>query len=78
MNIFFYYLDTVSLPPHVYILSKGKNVTILGFLLSLITYISLLYITIKNILQLYNKEYKSIIYSESQELNTLKLNSSDF
>ena len=78
MNIFFYYLDTVSLPPHVYILSKGKNVTILGFLLSLITYISLLYVTIKNILQLYNKEYKSIIYSESQELNTLKLNSSDF
>ena len=60
MNFLFEHLDIVSLPPHLFILNKGKNVTMFGFLLSIITYISLLYVTIKNFLKLHNKEYKSV------------------
>ena len=78
MNFLFQYLDIVSLPPHVFILNKGKNTTIFGILLSILTYISLLYVTIKNFLLLHNKEYKSIIYSESQELNNFNLKDSNF
>ena len=78
MNFLFEYLDLVSLPPHVFILNKGKNVTMFGLLLSILTYISLLYVTIKNFFQLHNKEYKSIIYSESQEINNFNLKDTNF
>ena len=74
----FYYSDIVSLPPHIYISKKTKNPTIFGFILSLITYISIIFVTINNFLQLYNKEIKSLIYSNSQELNNRTLNNSEF
>ena len=78
MNSLLYYSDIVSLPPHIYISKKTKNPTIFGFILSLITYISIIFVTINNFLQLYNKEIKSLIYSNSQELNNRTLNNSEF
>ena len=78
MNSLLYYSDIVSLPPHIYISKKTKNPTLFGFFLSLITYISIIFVTINNFLQLYNKEIKSLIYSNSQELNNKTLNNSDF
>ena len=74
----FYYSDIVSLPPHIYISKKTKNPTIFGFILSLITYISIIFVSINNFLQLHNKEIKSLIYSNSQELNNRTLNNSEF
>ena len=78
MNSLLYYSDIVSLPPHIYISKKTKNPTLFGFFLSLITYISIIFVTINNFLQLYNKEIKSLIYSNSQELNNRTLNNSEF
>ena len=74
----FYYSDIVSLPPHIYISKKTKNPTFFGFILSLITYISILFVTINKFLKLYNKEVESVIYSKSQELSNRTLNNSDF
>ncbi len=68
----FYYSDIVSLPPHVYISKKTKNPTSFGFILSLITYIIILYVTINNFLK------PSIIYLKSQELSNRTLNNSEF
>ena len=78
MNSLLYYSDIVSLPPHIYISKKTKNPTLFGFFLSLITYISIIFVTINNFLQLCNKEIKSVIYSNSQELNNRTLNNSEF
>ncbi len=78
MNSLLYYSDIVSLPPHIYISKKTKNPTLFGFFLSLITYISIIFVIINNFLQLYNKEIKSLIYSNSQELNNRTLNNSEF
>ena len=78
MNSLLYYSDIVSLPPHIYISKKTKNPTLFGFFLSLITYISIIFVIINNFLQLCNKEIKSVIYSNSQELNNRTLNNSEF
>ena len=74
----FYYSDIVSLPPQIYISKKAKNPTFFGFILSLITYISIIFVTINNCLQLFSKKYKSVIYSKSQELSNRTLNNSEF
>ena len=55
----FYYSDIVSLPPHVYISKKTKNPTSFGFILSLITYISIILVAINNCLQLFSKKAKN-------------------
>ena len=77
MDFLFFYTDIVSLPPSINILNKTKKTSFLGFFLSLVIYICVLFVSIKSVLQLYAKEYKAIIYSESQQLSNPTLNVSN-